>query len=161
MKRLLIALAVVSIAALVVADQPIRELDTTAGGGADPAMPVNVMNFPAHFRPVVNQVIDLLDEDVNLPPGVAWESEIFDTSQFTALVFHASASLAQDGSITCLSYWQLEDGPFIPIGVSAFLTTPVRAGKSGIYGVRARIRCVGEDNIGGVLTDVKVLLRRE
>jgi hypothetical protein len=63
---------------------------------------------PARPIPIVNQVIDLLDEEVTLTwggPDQTWESRVFDASQYNRVGLRVDGEVA-DGLITCATSWQ-------------------------------------------------------
>jgi hypothetical protein len=132
--------------------------------------------------PVVNQVIDLLDSDVHLDTETGdnlWESETFDTSQFTSIGIFMSGE-ATIGSLSCATSWQfsdddefLESFPNTSISASGFLRNlDPEDNFTAVMGLRARVRCRATPggDIGtfppsplrgsGTVTDVRILLRR-
>jgi hypothetical protein len=150
-----------------------------SGTGVLAAPPVTVA-APGH-APIVNRVIDLLDQTIALnTTGVAqWESAPFDTSQFEWIGLHVSAASA-DGNVRCETAWRYsaDDDPVLGPPSSSTLTEINRGGFllavsaapfSTVIGLEGRIVCrieLGGDPRGdppqasGTITDVKVLLRR-
>ena len=181
MKQILILLAVACSVALLFAGQPIRELQgpTGTGGGAS-SVPVDVMNFPTDENgillavvPVANRVIDLVDSDVTISSGEFWYSEVFSAGSFNWIALQATNQEAS-ATIFCDVHWQLAVGeawfagttsptPDIPaINTGSFSGTTRRSGLEKVQAPLGRIRCVWQGgSADGLLTDVKVLLRRE
>jgi hypothetical protein len=133
---------------------------------------------------IVNRVLDLLDEPVELESSAddpTWQSRPFDTAQFTRAGLRVATESGSD-PVTCSLWWQFTaEDEFLPapaerptaIGDDSRLD-PVVSGPvvfSSIFGLRARAVCrVVFPDFGqvpppppsaAVLTDVKVLLRRE
>ena len=135
--------------------------------------------------PVVNKVIDLLDSDVILDTESGenlWESDVFDTSQFTRLVLQMSGEVTE-GGLSCSTSWQflpedvfLSGTPFAFIGsTSGRVLGPSQIDSPEVRGLQARVTCNAVESIArlcddrpapcvlkgsGTLADVKVLLRR-
>ena len=137
---------------------------------------------PRLRQPIVNRMLDLLDEEIFLEQvggESEWESPSFDTSQFNQLILKVD-SQASSGIVSCTTEWSFGgDDSFVPGS-----TFPVFVGDDAqaqrfalgltpqtVVGLRGRIRCslVGPDFGGGgtpdpangVISDVKVLLRRD
>ncbi len=142
-----------------------------AGAGRAPAGP------PAPIAPpIVNEMIDLLDEDVWFQGDTEqnrWESPVFDTSRFTWIGLRVYGDL--DGILDCAVAWQLtpEDAfrvssPRLEVGSAQYprpQLLPVT--ETEVRGLRAKVICrttttlfPGVPPATGMLTDVKVLLRR-
>jgi hypothetical protein len=153
---------------------------TVLSGTALLAAPPLTVAAPGH-APIVNRVIDLLDQTIALnTAGVAqWESEPFDTSQFEWIGLHVSAASA-DGNVRCETAWRYsadDDAVLGPPSIST-LTEINRGGAplqvffapvSSVLGLEGRIVCrieLGGDPRGdppqasGTIKNVKVLLRR-
>ena len=182
MKQALIALAVVCSFALLFANQPIRDLQGPAGtGGGGNSTPVDVMNFPTDedgnlsvVVPVVSRVMDMLDQDVPLASGETWTSDAFSADAFNWIAIQTTVS--QSGpSTTCEVQWRIDEVFWLNssnannspqlVSVKAHSihtgTSPNRTALAQVQAPLARVRCFGSNANGVVLSDVKVLLRRE
>ncbi len=84
------------------------------------------------LRPIVNQVVDLLDDDVQLSSGdvTVWESEPIDTSQFSRIGIRVSGEASP--YVECRTEWQFTaDDEFMAGRPNAFLGTNVIPGDFG------------------------------
>ncbi len=84
------------------------------------------------LRPIVNRVIDLLDDDVSLSSGdvAVWESEPIDTSQFNQIGIRVSGEASP--FVECRTEWQFDaEDEFLAGGPRAFLGTNVIPGDFG------------------------------
>lgn len=108
---------------------------------------------------VRSEVVDLLDRDVTLRPGRAWESAPFDTSRFTGIGLKATG----EGQVSCRTYWRwtvdeapLADGPEVLL-VSR---DAPQTGFGDVLGMEVRITCDTTAAGPATLSDVKLLFRR-
>jgi hypothetical protein len=127
--------------------------------------------------PVVNEILDLLDEDLFLAEEAnqdVWRSEVFDTSQFTRIGLRAYGEA--QGLITCSVAWRFTDGdefresiPWVWIGNPFYQGPDPQVRFSEVRGLAARVICELDRSsldpgsslpASGTLTDVKVMLRR-
>ena len=179
MKRTLVLLALLCSAALLAGDQPLRDFQGPAGsGGGGNSTPVDVVNFPTDedgnlltVVPVANRVLDLLDTDLPLVDGEAWHSEVFSTGAFNWIAVQVTVN-QNSGSSQCRVEWQLvPDDPWIDstgagnsspnlvaVWAQASNVSSSRSALAQVQAPLARILCFSG---GGLLTDLKVLLRRE
>jgi hypothetical protein len=133
-----------------------------------------------------NRVLDLLDDEIVLDSATehtTWQSQPFDTSQYTRAGIRFATQEGSD-SVVCSLWWQFtRDDEFLPgppsaaqrlIGDDSRLEPVSLApiGFSEIFGLRARAVCqlfplpdFGQTepppSASAVISDVKVLLRLE
>jgi len=158
------------------ADHARSEQAAPAGVGAPNCRPPRIRN----------RVLDLLDDEIVLDSTTehtTWQSQPFDTSQFTRVGIRVATQEDSD-PVVCSLWWQFtDDDTFLPgppsaaqrlIGDDSRLDPVVLApiGFSQIFGLRARAVCqlVLLPDFGrpeppppasAVVSDVKVLLRLE
>ncbi len=158
------------------ADHARAEQAAPAGVGAPNCRPTRIRN----------QVLDLLDDEIVLDSATertTWQSQPFDTSQYTRVGVRVSTREGSD-PVLCSLWWQFTDDdtflPGPPIATPTFLgddrslelfVPPI--GFSPIYGLRARAVCqlpvladFGRTDpepppASAIVSDVKVLLRLE
>ncbi len=84
------------------------------------------------LRPIVNQVVDLLDDDVVFSSGdvTVWESEPIDTSQFNRIGIRVSGEA--NLFVECRTEWQFDaEDEYLEGGPRAFLGTNATLGDFG------------------------------
>ena len=182
-----LAVLLLATAAGVVDAQPgsVRAADHSNSEKAAPAVGTAPNGRPFEIR---NRVIDLLDGQIELDSATettTWQSQPFNTAQYTRVGIRVTTQEDSD-FVLCSLWWQFTpDDEFLPGPPSAaqqfigddwrlepLILAPI--GFSEIFGLRARAVCqlYGLADFGrtdptppqpasAVLTDVKVLLRRE
>jgi hypothetical protein len=162
----------------------VRAADHANSQKAAPAADTAPNGRPFKIR---NRVIDLLDGEVVLDSAsenTTWQSQPFNTAQFTRVGIRVTTQEDSD-AVICSLWWQFTpDDEFLPgppsaaqqfIGDDSRLEPLALApiGFSEIFGLRARAVCqlfpfpdFGRTDpppppTSAVVTDVKVLLRRE
>ena len=120
---------------------------------------------------VVNRVIDLLNEDIYFidapDDDVVFESDAFSTASFTKAILYGE-SVIQNGKLECTLAWRITDQDDFLTSVSSsvhfYPGVSVDLGPNReVGGLQAKVQCSVDDGDPntGVLTDLKVLLRRE
>ena len=159
------------------ADHARSESAAPAGVGAPDCRPATIRN----------RVLDLLDEEIVLDSDTehtTWQSQPFDTSQYTRVGIRVTTQEGSD-AVVCSLWWQFtRDDAFLPgppsaaqplIGDDSRLNPVGLApiGFSEIFGLRARAVCqlfLSPDfgrldpppqPASAIVSDVKVLLRLE